>query len=192
MADYGKFSDSELTDLLKSDDRAAFTEIYDRYKRLLFLNAYNKLRNQQEAEDVIHEIFASLWSRRLTLTFSGHLAGYLYTSVRNRVLDHYSQQHKESVYIQSLQKFIDEGESVTDYLVRENEMNAMIDREIALLPKKMREVFELSRKAELSHKEIADKLNISEQTVRKHVQHALKTLRVKLGVYVLIYLLMNH
>ncbi len=191
MANYSSFTDHELTGLLKADDRAAFAEIYDRYKRLLFLNAYNRLRNRQEAEDVVQEIFASLWNRRLTLTFSGHLAGYLYTSVRNRILDHYSQQQKESIYIQSLQKFIDEGESITDHLVRENEMNALIDREIAQLPKKMREVFELSRKAELSHKEIAEKLNISEQTVRKHVQHALRTLRVKLGLYVIIYLLMN-
>ncbi len=192
MTKYSKLSDLELTNLLKSDDQSAFTEIYERYKRLLFLHAYNKLRNQQEAEDVIHEIFSSLWSRRLSLCFSGHLAGYLYTAVRNRILDHYSQQKKESFYIRSLQKFIDEGEAVTDYLARENEMKALIDREIGLLPKKMREVFELSRKAELSHKEIALKLDLSEQTVRKHVQHALKTLRVKLGLYMLIYLLINY
>lgn len=191
MKPLNEFSDSELTELLKSDDQAAFAEIYDRYKRLLFLNAYNKLHNRQEAEDLIHEIFASLWSRRMTLTFTGHLAGYLYTAVRNRVLDHYSQQEKESIYIQSLQRFIDKGEAITDHLVREHEMNSLIDKEIALLPLKMREVFELSRKAELSHKEIAEKLNISEQTVRKHIQHALRTLRVKLGVYVLIFLLMN-
>jgi RNA polymerase sigma-70 factor (family 1) len=191
MNRYSKLSDAELTDLLKLDDRTALSEIYERYKRLLFLHAYKKLGNQQEAEDIIHEIFTSLWSRRLTLNFTGHLAGYLYTAVRNQVLDHYCQQKKESVYIQSLQKFIDEGEAITDHLVRENEMKALIDREVNLLPKKMREVFTLSRMADLSHREIAEKLDISEQTVRKHVQHALKVLRVKLGVYVIVYLLMN-
>lgn len=191
MVNYSELSDVVLTQLLQADDRAAFAEIYSRYKRLLFVHAHRKLRNQEEAEDVIHEIFASMWSRRLELSFTGHLAGYLYTAVRNRILDYYSKQHKNSIYIQSLQKFIDDGEAVTDHLLRENDMNTLIDQEIAQLPRKMREVFELSRKSELSHKEIAAKLNISEQTVRKHIHHALKILRARFGSYVIFYLLMN-
>lgn len=191
MVNYSELSDVVLTRLLQADDRAAFAEIYNRYKRLLFVHAHHKLRNHEEAEDVIHEIFASMWGRRLELSFTGHLAGYLYTAVRNRILDYYSKQHKESVYIQSLQKFMDEGEAVTDHMLRENEMSKLIDQEIAQLPKKMREVFELSRKSELSHKEIAAKLSISEQTVRKHIQHALKILRTRFGSYVIFYLLMN-
>ncbi|MNY44980.1 RNA polymerase sigma factor [compost metagenome] len=66
----------------------------------------------------------------------------------------------------------------------------MIDREIASLPPKMKEVFLMSRKDNLSHKEIADKLGIAEPTVKKQVNNALKTLRVKLGLFAyLIFLL---
>ncbi|MNH46718.1 RNA polymerase sigma factor [compost metagenome] len=66
----------------------------------------------------------------------------------------------------------------------------MIDREIASLPPKMQEVFLMSRKDNLSHKEIADKLGITEPTVKKQVNNALKTLRVKLGLFAyLIFLL---
>ncbi|MNL67317.1 RNA polymerase sigma factor [compost metagenome] len=61
-------------------------------------------------------------------------------------------------------------------------MTAMIEKEIAALPQKMREVFELSRKQNLSHKEIAEQLGISEQTVSKQVTNALKILKTKLGL----------
>ncbi|HMG07901.1 MAG TPA: sigma-70 family RNA polymerase sigma factor, partial [Mucilaginibacter sp.] len=173
MIDYSKIPDIELVALLKTGDREAFAEIYTRYKRLLFVHAYKRLKSQEEVEDIIHELFATLWAKHETITFKTHLSGYLYTSIRNRILDKVYQKQKESVYIQSLQKFIDEGEAVTDHLARHNEMSALIEKEIAALPRKMRVVFELSRKAELSHREIAEQLDISEQTVRKHVQHAL-------------------
>jgi len=186
MKNYPELSDVELTGLLKLNNRDAFNEIYSRYKRPLFIHAHNKIHDRQEAEDIIHDIFTSLWSRRLELNFTSHLAGYLFKAVKNRILDHYSLTYKTSVYIQSLQALIEEGESKTDYLLRENEMNRLIDQEIALLPKKMRMVFELSRKMELSHKEIAASVGISEQTVRKHIQHALQILRNKLGMLALI------
>ena len=63
-------------------------------------------------------------------------------------------------------------------------MGTIIEKEIAELPAKMREVFELSRKQHFSHKQIAEKLEISEQTVSKHVANALRILRVRLGVFI--------
>jgi RNA polymerase sigma-70 factor (ECF subfamily) len=76
-------------------------------------------------------------------------------------------------------------------LVREKQLAAIIEREIAALPPKMREVFVLSRKEYLTHKEIAELLGISEQTVSKHVTNALKILRVKLGAVAYILLIIH-
>lgn len=76
--------------------------------------------------------------------------------------------------------FIEKGEYVTDQQLLEQELKEAIEKEIALLPPKMREVFELSRKQDLSYKEIADQLHISDKTVKKQVNNALHILREKL------------
>jgi len=189
MSVYKNVSDRELSILLREGDKAAYTEIYQRYYRLLFVHSYKKLRNEEEAKDLIHELFASLWKKRDTIDFNGNLVGYLYISMRNRVLDYFSHKDVESKYITSLQHYIDIDNAKTDYRIREKDLLEFIKKEIQALPPKMKEVFELSRNEYLSHKEIGEKLDISEQTVSKHISNALRTLRVKLGASFLIFFL---
>jgi RNA polymerase sigma-70 factor (ECF subfamily) len=92
-------------------------------------------------------------------------------------------QHKkvENKYTDSLKAFMEAGYVITDHRIRERELSSQIEKEIAALPKKMRIIFELSRKSHYTHREIAHELNISEQTVRTQVKNALRILRVKLG-----------
>jgi RNA polymerase sigma-70 factor (ECF subfamily) len=71
--------------------------------------------------------------------------------------------------------------TTADYLVREKELGQLIENEIVRLPEKMQEVFRMSRQSHLSHKEIAQGLGLSETTVKKHVNNALKVLRPKFG-----------
>ncbi|RYE13029.1 MAG: sigma-70 family RNA polymerase sigma factor [Sphingobacteriales bacterium] len=88
----------------------------------------------------------------------------------------------ENGYINSLAASINEGNCSTDHKVRESSLAAIIEKEINELPEKMREVFVLSRKHHLSHKEIALQLGIEETTVKRQISNALKILRVKLGL----------
>ncbi|KIO74505.1 RNA polymerase sigma 70 [Pedobacter lusitanus] len=192
MISYVTLSDNDLVAYLKDGDKAAFTEIYNRYKGLLYIHAYNRLRNQQEADDVVHELFTSLWTKRGELVLRTQLSGYLYQAIKNRIIDIYSHKKVESTYIVSLQQFINQSEAVTDHLVRENELTALIEKEIGALTPKMRVVFELSRKANLSHKQIAAKLELSEMTVKKHVNNALKILRSKLGLLTCLLYIGHH
>ncbi|RQO74899.1 RNA polymerase subunit sigma-70 [Pedobacter sp. KBW06] len=192
MTLYTTLTDHDLVTFLKDGDKTAFTEIYNRYKGLLYIHAYNRLRNQEEADDVVHELFTSLWTKREELFLKTNLSGYLYQAIRNRIIDVISHKKVASAYMVSLQHFIDHSEAVTDHLVRENELSALIEKEISALPAKMREVFELSRKANLSHKEIAGKLELSEMTVKKHVNNALKILRSKFGLISFLLYLGHH
>jgi RNA polymerase sigma-70 factor (ECF subfamily) len=97
------------------------------------------------------------------------------------VLNFIEHQQVEARYAASFQQHINEAHNITDIQLRERELQRIIDKEIAALPPKMREVFLLSRKEYLSHKEIAIRLNISEHTVKNHIKAALKTLRQSLG-----------
>lgn len=182
MLTYSLLSDLELIALLKEGDAAAYTVVYNRYFNELYIHAYARLRDKEEAQDVVHELFATLWNKRAELMFKSSLPAYLYTAVRNRILDVIAHQQVESRYVTSLQHFIEEGYCITDHQVRERQLAALIEKGISELPPKMRAIFELSRKHAMSHKEIAEQLNLSEQTVRTQVKNALRILRLKLGL----------
>lgn len=179
MLPYQNYTDHELLSLLKDDDYLAYTEIYDRYSGILYIHAYKRLKDREEAKDVVQELFTALWMKRLDFELRTHLAGYLYTAIRNRALRVISHKQIESTYFSSLQQSILEGNAVTDHLIREKELATLIEKEIDALPVKMRHVFKLSRTLHLSHREIAERLDLSEDTVKKHVNNALKVLRIK-------------
>lgn len=180
-----------MVSLLKEGDATAYAEIYDRYKGPLYIHAFNLLRDREEAKDILQQVFVNLWANREHLEVKSQFAGYLYTTVKNKILKFIAHQAVESKYIASLADFAANGECLTDHKVRENQLWAIIDREVASLPEKMRIAFELSRKNNMSHKEIAEQLDISEKTVKNQVNGALKVLRVKLGMFVYL-MLISH
>lgn len=179
--------DAELLQLLKIGDRSAYEQIYHRYKFVLHNHAWNKTRNREEAQDTIQEIFTMLWAKRESLDVNVNLSGYLYTSLRNYILNQMVRKEVRNKYIVSIQSFVDQDTVIADHRVRENQLRELIEKEVAALPPRMREVFELSRKGFLSHKEIAERLGTTEQTVKKQMTNALRVLRKRLGL--VIYLL---
>jgi RNA polymerase sigma-70 factor (family 1) len=181
--DSNKFSDVELLCHLKNGNHAAYEEIYNRYNGPLYIFAYKRLKNREEAKDAIHELFLKLWSDREMISAAINLPAYLYTALRNRILNTITHQKVAGRYIDSFQKFAAQlnNTDTTDHLIRHNELNAFIENEISNLHPRMRMVFEMSRKTNLSRKEIAEQLSISEETVKSHMHGALKILKVKLG-----------
>ena len=187
MVDYSNYTDPDLTGLLKAGDQHAFAEIYNRYKFILHNHAWNKLKNREEARDLIQEVFSTIWDKRETLQIGHNLSGYLYSCVHNQFLNKVVHQSVKNKYIDSIKQFADHGVIQTDHRVRENMLKEIIDREIDALPPRMKQVFILSRRQHLSHKEIAELMNTTEQTVKKQMVYALKILRKKLGLVLFIY-----
>ncbi|HEX8020956.1 RNA polymerase sigma-70 factor [Mucilaginibacter sp.] len=192
MRDYKDYVDRDLVTLLENGDSTAYEEIFRRYNRVLYGHAYKKLKNKEEAQDLVQDVFATLWLKRAELQIVNNLAGYLYSSVRNRFYNIIAHKDIQAKYIDSLQHFLDQPYELTDTLVREKEFAALIDKEIQTLPPRMRLVFEMSRKRHLSYKEIAEELKISEETVKDQIKKALKFLRPRLlAIFHLIFLLKN-
>lgn len=189
---YLELEDRELFRQLKKGDDAAFHAIYERYKGVLHLHAYKKIGNFEEAQDLIHELFETLWEKQSALPETTNLSGYLYTAVRNSVFNVFAHQKVQARYVESFQLFYNEQTNITDEEIRANELSKQIENEINALPEKMREVFILSRKQYLSHKEIAEKLDISEFTVKNHIKKALKILRNKLSLAGYMYFLIKY
>ena len=178
------YEDQELLRLLQQGSRKAYVIIYQKYQKLLFLYAYRKLNDQQEAEDVVQEVFISFWNKRYSLNPDLSLAGYLYRAVRNRAFNIFAHKEIETKYLESLNDFLTNNTESADGLIREHQIAELIAHEISMLPPKMRKIFELSRSNHLSYKEIALELDISEYTVATQIKRALKILRIKLGFYI--------
>ncbi len=181
MPDHKTLSDAQLFSLLCNGDHQAYTEIYDRYSGLLYIHAYKRIRNREEARDLIHELFTVLWIKRDQILLKTELSSYLYRSVRNRVIDLVNHSKIQTKYISFLEGGLHNGSDITDHTVRMKELSQLIEKEVAALPEKMKQVFILSRNQQLSHKEISEELDISEVTVRKQINNALKVLRPKLS-----------
>lgn len=185
MNSYNAFSDAELTVFLKQQDQKAYTAIYDRYWALLFRHAGKMLKDEEQAADLIQDLFTVMWTNAETLEINTSLSSYLYASLRNRILKLIRREKVQINYLTTLPDFEKEGHNITDEALREKELQFQIEKEIAMLPPKMRKIFELSRKAHLSYKQIAEETSIAEGTVKKQVYNALKILRAKLGMLLL-------
>ncbi|MDB5116519.1 MAG: polymerase subunit sigma-70 [Mucilaginibacter sp.] len=191
MSLLNELSDTELIGLLKSGDHDAFAEIYERYKYILHNHAYKKLTNREEARDVVQDVFTMLWNKREIINMHSNLSGYLYTALKNSILNLFSHREVKTKYTLSMERFSVVGNTLADYRIREQQLSELIEAEIAALPTKMREVFELSRKSHLTHKEIAERLDICEKTVDRQISNALKILRTKFGLFVFLILLIK-
>lgn len=180
-ADYAAYDDEKLLCLLIDQDSCAFSEIYSRYWPLLYKHAFKMLKEESESEDVVQEVFANFWHKAPTLQSDISIGAYLYVSTRNAILNLFSKNQVHQAYLTDLGQFLEQTQEITDHRIRERILAKLIEDEIQKLPPRMREVFELKRKQNLSYREIAGTMNISELTVKTQMNKAISTLRSKFG-----------
>jgi RNA polymerase sigma-70 factor (family 1) len=181
--DYEQHTDQYLLQQLTHNDQAAFTAIYQRYWKVLFREAMNVLRSQKEAEDCVQELFVSLWRRRDSLSVTTSLGAYLHTAVRYQCIDIIEKDMKRGGYLQDFTNYLEAHQAIpsVEEEMYARDLAANIGQVMDKMPGKMREVFRLSRQEHLTHREIADRLHISEETVKKQIYLALKILKSHLG-----------
>lgn len=174
-----EITDLELLQELGRDNAEAYGLLYNRYFEELYKHVYSKVGDEEETKDIVHEIFLKLWKKRGQYNNVKNVKGYLFMITRNHILDLVAHHKVIQKYYDSFMGTIGLTEG-TDFRIQEQEINKALDEAIASLPDKMREVFELSRKEYLSYKEIAERMDISEKTVKTQINNALKALRKKM------------
>ena len=166
--------------LIVEGDREAFNEIYQRYWLKLFQIAVRKVSVQEEAEDIIQDLFVSIWIKRQHLQIHTTLKGYLYSALKYKIINLYeshSVRKNYSAYISTNSKWQD---NTTEEMVVCNEVQREFEICLEKLSPKVKLVFLLSRNDNLSISEIAEKLDISQQTVKNQISKALKMLKAHL------------
>ena len=174
----GLHAEGELLQRLKSGDKTAFESIYTKYWSRLYLYAYNILREKHASQDIVQEVLVSLWIKRSGLNID-NLNAFLYTSTRYQVLNAI-RAGKVHEYVYAKMEHLSAINEV-ETIIRDKELNNMIDMHISVLPEKCREIFTLSRRSHLSNKEIAQRLGITSKTVENQITIALRKLRSSIG-----------
>lgn len=175
-----EFQDEQIASLLVKRDEAAFEQVFKTHYKNLHAYAFTILKDEDEAEEMVQQVFFKLWERSDQLSFSGPVAGYLYRAVHNESLNFLKHQKvKDSHRLHVAYRMKNKAEQPQGRVVKK-ELEEKFREALNELPEQCRTVFQLSRFEDMKYKEIADKLDISIKTVENHMGKALKLLRTKL------------
>nr|WP_121272303.1 RNA polymerase sigma-70 factor [Pedobacter schmidteae] len=175
---YSALSDAELAALIGTD-AAAYDEIYERYWPVLYRAAFNVLKDEDACLDVIQEVFIWFWEHRTSITVNS-VKAYLLVAVKYKVANYIRNGKVRASFYERIPK-IEVEDDFPDQALEIKELKAMINNFIYTLPERCQEVFQLSRIDNLSNKEIAMKLGITEKTVENQINKALKKLKPQFG-----------
>ena len=161
-------------------DEDAFCELYASYKNRLIYFAMRYLKSREYAEDVFQDAFTVIWQGRRFINPDTSFSSYLYTIVRNRVLNQLRDlDNQDKLKEQILAQAVDYTED-TKHRIMADDLRHLIACAMQQLTVRQREVFRMSREEQMSHQEIADALGISINTVQEHISTSLRVLRVYL------------
>lgn len=176
LGSYRTYGEKELLSLMAQDDKAAFTELYDRFWKKLFVIAFNRLNDKQAAEDIVHDVFASLWNNRTQVTIE-QLENYLAVAIRYAV---FSAVKKKTRTKQIERNF--SPSSIVEMQVETSlhckKILELVKTEVEHLPEKCRIIFKYSRDAGMPVKEIARQLHLSPKTVENQLGKAIRQLKL--------------
>lgn len=184
---YSSWSDGALLEALRTDDEQAFAEIYRRYCYRLFALAYGKLKNREVAEELVQDLFESLWSKRAASVIQ-QLEHYLFSALRYRIINYIKAQQIKAGYELFCRISHSELDTHTEDALALNDLNEAYVAGLHQLPEKSREVFRLSRVEHYTVSEISARVNLSEKTVEYHLTKSLKLLRTYLRDFLMVLL----
>lgn len=182
-------TDEELFRLVQLDDERAFSTLFDRYKTQLFRHIYQRIKSASESEEILQNIFISVWKNRLTIVIKESLRPYLIGAAKNCVLEYYTKTARDIVHTKLLSGIPEPIEYPAEEFIIASELEGLINTEVQKMPATMQKIFRLSRSQHASVREIALMLSISEQTVKNNITMALKRLRLVMGSKYIILLL---
>ncbi len=187
--DKGDTSNHELMIRIKNSDHHAFKILYNRLWEPLYVRAFSILGDKNIAKDIVQDVWISFWERRQEIN-NDNIEGYLLRAVRFKV---YNEFRNSKYRNKLIEEFVQNYNPLLqtnniEQVIQLKDTEKIILKAVSTLPKKCKEVFELSRFEGLKNDEIAKKLNISKRTVETHISNALKVLKnnVALGFAILL------
>jgi RNA polymerase sigma-70 factor (ECF subfamily) len=180
----------ELLNRLKKGDMLAFDQVYELYSHKLFSFVFKILKNEVEVDDIVQEVFVKIWESRHKLEDYKLLNSYIFTIAYNNSIDLIRKRINNNKYLEYLKNSA--SINLTPSVITQiefNELSSQVEKLIANLPDRQKQVYLLHREEGLTYPEIAEQLGISKNTVEIHMVKALKYLRQNMDNSLLVNLL---
>lgn len=174
------YDQPQILHLLSQGSEVAFAQFYNQHRAKIYGVALKLLKSKELAEETVQEVFLKIWLKRKELYKINQIDGYLYMIARNHIFDQLKIAAVEAETRNQLPIYLSH-ENKTDHLVREKQYKKLLDDLINHLPPQQKTVYQLSREEGLNYDDIAQKLNISPFTAKKHMSQALKFIREHIG-----------
>ena len=171
-------SNSELILLIQKDDRVAFYNIYERYSKRLYGFVLRYIKLKEDAEEIVQVVFIKIWESRNKIDAYASFESFLFTIAYNTTISLLRKRTNEKKYLdhlKSMQHPVNSPSLIDE--IHFNELNERVQSLLDDLTPRQKEIFQLSREEGLSHDEIAKKLDISINTVKKHMANTLAFLK---------------
>jgi RNA polymerase sigma-70 factor (ECF subfamily) len=180
----GNTTDSHLVELWRAGNEKAYCALFDRYFYKLCHYTGKLIPDKSVSEEIVMDVMFSVWQKRDRLNTNGSLSAYLYKSVKNRLIDHLRKQILPTI---SLDQTTAEPPSsfITDSRLLHKELECLYRSSLNRLPPQKKRIFTMSREEGSSYKEIADRLQLSKNTVENHMVAALRLLKDQMRVAVM-------
>lgn len=181
-------TEQDLITSLKQGDEGAYNYIFKHYWKMLYAQAHAKLQSREAAEEVVQEIFVTLWEKRNSLLIT-NLTLYLRVALRNKCIDQIRKKIVKEKSWNYYQTFLPHQSNTTQETVAYNNLMEAMENGMASLPEKTKKVFKLSRLEGKSVPDVAQLIQLSEKSVEYHLTKSLKTLKVYLKDFVMVWLI---
>jgi RNA polymerase sigma-70 factor (ECF subfamily) len=188
LQQYQNDSDQQLWNAIRQSDEKAFSELFNRYWSTAHRIAYSKVRSLETTQEIVQELFITLWDKRETLMVQ-NMPAFIATCIKNKAIKYIESQIVKEKYWTYYKNYIPQTESVTESELDYNELKEAIEAEVERLPAKSKKVFQLNRLQGRSVSEIASMLNLSEKAIEYHLTRSLKHLRLHLRDFLILILL---
>ena len=186
-------SNSDLILLIQKDDQVAFYNLYERYCRRLYGFVFRYIKQKEDAEEIVQEVFVKIWESRNKIDAYSSLESFLFTIAYNTTISLLRKRISEKKYLEHLQS-LQHPDDLPDLIdeIHFNELNDRVQVLLNELTPRQKEIYQLSREEGLSHDEIARKLDISVNTVKKHMANTLAFLKSQIDSNLTINLLFAY
>lgn len=174
-------NEANILALVANGDQRAFNELFDAYYKQLGEYVYKLTESIEVTEEIVQDVFIKIWLKREILVELDNFSYYLFILSKNQTLNHLRKKANDKVrQLEWLKQFEEEVYTLdTDSIIEE--YRVLIDNAIEKLPPQQKKVYKLSREERLKYEEIAKILNISPETVKKHVKLALRFIKNELS-----------
>lgn len=166
---------------LTQGNQEAFRSLFGEYARRIFVFARGYLKSNEEAEEVVQEVFIKIWNVRASINAELSFKSYLFKITYNYIRELFLKKARENSYKHDLLDFAVDFDNRTEEKIDYQSLLELVEGLIDRLPPRQKEVIILKKKNGLPVKEIAELLDISPRTVEKHLSEALKFLKTELS-----------